>query len=512
MNTFKPLILSLIAILTGIPAFCSSPEFPSDDKLPGNNPQTALIQATGTTETELKPLDQGAGDAKLRKKSTQEIIEASRARIAALKAQAEALKEENKAKKAILQKKTASNRWNDFMGIKTKSRVVKLVSEGRKIPQKDTTRILGLTTTDDSFSELETCLYEVIREEIDSTENTDFSDLMAGCQEVFEALTEMPDFNRILADYTRYGNIPSIMRNAIKHLDASQKQKVTEYIKSLLDQRIAELKKAEKKPTLSREQRAIMIKDSVIETRMGRIRKLLSELSVINCDKLKLEIQVIEDKSSRTGLEEMLHEIEENLRQVRLTDEHFQSSFYQKDLDTQFRDVAAYEKGLPERLDPIIKRYQDLIIGLKKSMPKPVVEYASSMQMKSTKRVRAPKAKIKRSESMEKLPSVADSTSSSSEEEEGDLKPLTFKAGNEAEVIFAEAREGKAFELLKILQESRGNLFKLIKKLSAYPGSDLHELNFDRKGQYSIKVSRGDRICFSKGDDTFTDVEIVNYH
>jgi len=43
-------------------------------------------------------------------------------------------------------------------------------------------------------------------------------------------------------------------------------------------------------------------------------------------------------------------------------------------------------------------------------------------------------------------------------------------------------------------------------------GNRFHALSGDRKGQYSIKINKQWRICFSWLGDNAYDVEIVDYH
>jgi proteic killer suppression protein len=44
------------------------------------------------------------------------------------------------------------------------------------------------------------------------------------------------------------------------------------------------------------------------------------------------------------------------------------------------------------------------------------------------------------------------------------------------------------------------------------PGNRLHELECDRKGQYSISINDQWRICFRFVDGDAYDVEITDYH
>ena len=48
--------------------------------------------------------------------------------------------------------------------------------------------------------------------------------------------------------------------------------------------------------------------------------------------------------------------------------------------------------------------------------------------------------------------------------------------------------------------------------LKVPPGNRLHELERDRKGQYSIAVNDQWRVCFRWRDGDAYDVEIVDYH
>jgi proteic killer suppression protein len=48
--------------------------------------------------------------------------------------------------------------------------------------------------------------------------------------------------------------------------------------------------------------------------------------------------------------------------------------------------------------------------------------------------------------------------------------------------------------------------------LRAPPGNRLHELERERKGQYSISVNDQWRICFRFADGDAYDVEVTDYH
>ena len=51
-----------------------------------------------------------------------------------------------------------------------------------------------------------------------------------------------------------------------------------------------------------------------------------------------------------------------------------------------------------------------------------------------------------------------------------------------------------------------------IDDLKIPPANRLEKLTGDRKGQYSIRINRQYRICFSWQDGHAYDVEIVDYH
>ncbi len=56
------------------------------------------------------------------------------------------------------------------------------------------------------------------------------------------------------------------------------------------------------------------------------------------------------------------------------------------------------------------------------------------------------------------------------------------------------------------------NAAKALNDLKSPPGNELHALNADRAGQYSIRINRQYRICFLWQEDGVYDVEIVDYH
>jgi proteic killer suppression protein len=56
------------------------------------------------------------------------------------------------------------------------------------------------------------------------------------------------------------------------------------------------------------------------------------------------------------------------------------------------------------------------------------------------------------------------------------------------------------------------NAAKQLSDLKSPPGNELHALNADRAGQYSIRINRQYRVCFRWQGDGVYDVEIVDYH
>jgi len=56
------------------------------------------------------------------------------------------------------------------------------------------------------------------------------------------------------------------------------------------------------------------------------------------------------------------------------------------------------------------------------------------------------------------------------------------------------------------------NLATGIKDLRVPPSNRLHELERDRKGQYSISINDQWRICFRFVDGDAYDVEVTDYH
>ncbi|CAN5299674.1 hypothetical protein BH24PSE2_BH24PSE2_23400 [soil metagenome] len=51
-----------------------------------------------------------------------------------------------------------------------------------------------------------------------------------------------------------------------------------------------------------------------------------------------------------------------------------------------------------------------------------------------------------------------------------------------------------------------------IRDLRMPPGNQLEKLHGDRRGQYSIRISKQYRVCFAWRDGNAYDVEIVDYH
>ena len=66
----------------------------------------------------------------------------------------------------------------------------------------------------------------------------------------------------------------------------------------------------------------------------------------------------------------------------------------------------------------------------------------------------------------------------------------------------------------------RQALFKLmvidsaesLNELRVPPSNHLEQLHGDREGQYSIRINRQYRICFTVCENGFNNVEIVDYH
>ena len=74
-------------------------------------------------------------------------------------------------------------------------------------------------------------------------------------------------------------------------------------------------------------------------------------------------------------------------------------------------------------------------------------------------------------------------------------------------------REFQSFEAQAERRLAILNAAPSLRTLAELPGNRLEALQGDREGQYSIRINRQWRICFSWPDGPGpTDVEIVNYH
>ncbi|MCY4575264.1 MAG: type II toxin-antitoxin system RelE/ParE family toxin [Chloroflexi bacterium] len=74
-------------------------------------------------------------------------------------------------------------------------------------------------------------------------------------------------------------------------------------------------------------------------------------------------------------------------------------------------------------------------------------------------------------------------------------------------------REFQAFEVQAERRLAILNAAPSLRTLAQLPGNRLEALRGDRAGQYSIRINRQWRICFSWPDGPGpTDVEIVDYH
>jgi toxin HigB-1 len=56
------------------------------------------------------------------------------------------------------------------------------------------------------------------------------------------------------------------------------------------------------------------------------------------------------------------------------------------------------------------------------------------------------------------------------------------------------------------------NAASILETLRVPPSNHLEALHHDREGQYSIRINKQWRICFTWKDNDAYDVEIVNYH
>jgi plasmid maintenance system killer protein len=522
MTKYQLVLASILLLIDSAPALCSDQDSPEGKKPSIGAAQPMLRDSADPANITPENLAWAAGvlrAADARSAARAEEAKKAEAHIALRLRQIE----EDKIALAVSCKKVATLKWGMMINLRTRNHVIKCVSAGQRLDLKVLLEILGPQSNPQHLFEMENILYEVIREELKPNHESKESQ-PTGIEMLtrdFENLKSHPEFNSMLADYIRYGRLPlSVIRFVSKNHTGGDQTQYKQFLEQSFAKYVQDQKKAYKDSSLTREQRVELIRTKMIDARLIRIGKQVRELSVIDCDVIRAQVEEITNKASREALEKLLHSIQGDLREVERIREGIRQSLAQESLEARCQEIEAHENHLQERCDFILMRCQEFLTLLKKSRPKnPAAESRSSMlvEVKSPARVKAPKVKVKRSASMEKLPVVVSKTKSSSDEDSSDedeeVIPLTFKSGNVAETIFAEAQEdNKTFELLKILQASRGNLFVLIKNLASYPGIDLHELNFDRKGQYSIKINRGDRICFSKGDGAFVNVEIVNYH
>lgn len=81
---------------------------------------------------------------------------------------------------------------------------------------------------------------------------------------------------------------------------------------------------------------------------------------------------------------------------------------------------------------------------------------------------------------------------------------------------FATGEFVREFQAIEVQAERRLailNAAPSLRTLAQLPGNRLEALRGDRTGQYSIRINRQWRICFSWPDGLGpTDVEIVDYH
>ena len=78
--------------------------------------------------------------------------------------------------------------------------------------------------------------------------------------------------------------------------------------------------------------------------------------------------------------------------------------------------------------------------------------------------------------------------------------------GRKSKAVPTELRERALSKLLVL------NAATNIEDLRAPPGNRLEKLRGDREGQYSIRVNRQYRVCFSWIGADAHDVEITDYH
>lgn len=65
----------------------------------------------------------------------------------------------------------------------------------------------------------------------------------------------------------------------------------------------------------------------------------------------------------------------------------------------------------------------------------------------------------------------------------------------------------RAFRKLRVLHAANS-----VEDLAELPGNRLERLRGDRRGQYSIRVNRQWRICFTWREGDAYDVEFIDYH
>ena len=89
----------------------------------------------------------------------------------------------------------------------------------------------------------------------------------------------------------------------------------------------------------------------------------------------------------------------------------------------------------------------------------------------------------------------------------GDKRTELFASG-----VFVPAFQG--FEQQAAKRLSILNAAPSLATLRALPGNRLEALKGDREGQYSVRINRQWRLCFSwpSGNPGPTEVEIVDYH
>ncbi len=78
---------------------------------------------------------------------------------------------------------------------------------------------------------------------------------------------------------------------------------------------------------------------------------------------------------------------------------------------------------------------------------------------------------------------------------------------NDQRVLRFKAFEDQARRKLYYLNRARN-----LQDLRVPPGNELEALKGDRAGQYSIRINKQWRICFTWQEGDAYDVEIVNYH